>query len=646
MLSELPAPAVCLTDAAVERTATRPRWLGVALGGTVALLVAGAHLLQTLHAARELQVEIAIASPASFQQETPRVAHLLARRASGAFEDIEARSYASAFLDSRTTFRFSVADPAATNFLFSPGQGEALLAIRSAAVGGTAVPLAAFEAVQQVKVLDLTAERLLLKTTGGERAPLIRFSIPSPLPVAKAPLGRAVLEAAVLFVLVAGIAVALIQGSSLTRNVSLRAALPFVAAGGLILCMALLSRFNAHPDEYLHFESARYFTAHTVPPALDDPAVAPSFGHYGVSYLQSFDTSYFLMGKFMAALAWLHSPEIAARLFNVTLFIVVAAYAGMRLRGSVAAAILLISPQIWYVFSYVNGDAWALAVALIAIVQLATDDSLLNEYLRADSWRKSAHGGLAFAGLLALLLMAKRNYYLFLPFVGLVGIWKTFVWSNGAPRKQLLSRWAAIALAALALYLPGRIAHAAINRFELPRLVAEQAEKFAAPGFRPSEIAAGSGTRRLNMRSHGVPFSEVFTKHRWAAASFQSFCGVYHWMTLRSPAPYYFFIGGLYLAVLSTIAFAFRNLPRQEALFGALTVCAAAAVILLSAYHSWTADFQPQGRYLFPILPMLAFVLHRYRETLRSRALHLLFAGMFAASVFSFVFTGLRAIPQ
>jgi hypothetical protein len=70
------------------------------------------------------------------------------------------------------------------------------------------------------------------------------------------------------------------------------------------------------------------------------------------------------------------------------------------------------------------------------------------------------------------------------------------------------------------------------------------------------------------------------------------------------------------------------------------------AVILLSAYHSWTADFQPQGRYLFPVLPMLAFILFRYRERLGSRALHMLFAGLFAASVISFVFTGLRAIPQ
>jgi hypothetical protein len=43
---------------------------------------------------------------------------------------------------------------------------------------------------------------------------------------------------------------------------------------------------------------------------------------------------------------------------------------------------------------------------------------------------------------------------------------------------------------------------------------------------------------------------------------------------------------------------------------------------------------------------MIGFVLYRYRETLPTRALLLLLTGLFAASVFSFVFAGLRAIPQ
>ena len=150
----------------------------------------------------------------------------------------------------------------------------------------------------------------------------------------------------------------------------------------------------------------------------------------------------------------------------------------------------------------------------------------------------------------------------------------------------------------------------------------------------------------MALRQQGVSFGKLFTQNRWVTLSFESFCGVYHWMSLFGPVAYYVLMGTLYAAVLVTVAFAFRKLPWPEVVFGASVFCAAVVVILLSAYHSWTADFQPQGRYLFPVLPMLAFVLHRYRESLPSRALHLLFIGLFAASVFSFVFVGLRAIPQ
>ncbi|MEY2508014.1 MAG: hypothetical protein QOH01_2343 [Verrucomicrobiota bacterium] len=649
------ALALPLHDAnpAVNRSMPIQRILLLIVGGAMALLVSGAHLFQSLRAAHDLQVEIEVVSPASFHEEIPRVAHLLVQRADGDYDKLESRCYASAFLDRRSTFRFHAVTPGASQFLFAPAEGEILVAIRSISlrVGNdknvTPIPLENVEPVQHVEILKRGNDGLVLKTSRADRPPLVRFGLAAPLQAQENGRDlRSYLEAAVLFLAVSAIVLLAIKARPVLPSLSLKTAVPFLVAMGLILSMSVLSRFNAHPDEYLHFETARYFVAHLLPPALDDPAAAPSFGHYGVSYLQDLDASYFLMGKFMAALAWLGTPEIAARLFNVLLFGGAAAYLLARLRGSLAAAVLLISPQIWYVFSYVNGDAWALAVALVAVVQLAVEDSYLNLYLRGKEWRTVAGGGLAFAVLLALLFMAKRNYYLFLPFIGLVAIWKILVWDRSIPRLRLAAKWAAIVVAALVLYLPLRVAHAAINRFELPRLRTEQAEKFAAPGYRPSDIAAGKGARRMALRAQGVSFTELFGEYGWAKSSFESFCGVYHWMSLRSPDLYYYIMGSLYTALLVTIALAFGKLPRLEMLFGAAVLFAMAAVIVLSAYHSWTADFQPQGRYLFPILPMLGFVLYRYRETLPTRALLLLLTGLFAASVCSFVFAGLRAIPQ
>jgi hypothetical protein len=144
------------------------------------------------------------------------------------------------------------------------------------------------------------------------------------------------------------------------------------------------------------------------------------------------------------------------------------------------------------------------------------------------------------------------------------------------------------------------------------------------------------------MRKQGVSFLEVFTKHGWAARTFESSSGVYHWMGLTSPRWYYAVMAALYAAFLITLAIGLRHLPGKDLLFCGATLLLSFGLVLLSAYHSWTRDFQPQGRYLFPILPMLAFVLHRYRESVPTRAFNVLFASLFACAAFSFGFTGLR----
>ena len=411
--------------------------------------------------------------------------------------------------------------------------------------------------------------------------------------------------------------------------------------------MALLTKFNAHPDEYLHFETAAYFVHHWWPAALNDPVIAPTFSHYGFSYMSDLDASYFLMGKFVALFqGWLATPEIAARLFNVLLFVVLAIWISRRLEASLAPFVLLISPQIWYVFSYVNGDAWALFVAMLIVVQLADERSALHAYLESKSWSGSFQGALLFALLLALMIMAKRNYYLFLLFVAFVAGWTTLTQSGWPIRLRVMRRWVAVLLLAAGFYFPVRIAHEALNGFDIPRLQLEQAEKYAAPHFKPSEIAAGTGAGNLVLRKRGVPFAELFTERGWLLESFQSFSGVYRWMSLKGSDYYYLLMWLLYAALLVFLLMRVARLSWRDALFTTAALATACLVVLGSAYSSWTADYQPQGRYLFPILPMFAFLFHRYRDALRSRAFYLLFGCLFACSIYSFIFTALRNIPK
>ena len=643
-----------------QRSNWRPLSLPLLVAAGFSLSLAGMHLAQRLHSSGGFHLDFLVVSRIPFQEETPRIGQLTVIHANGEAETLESRCYASAFLDLRSTFRFEIADGRARRFVFSPSAGDEVLAIiaitftRSDTTKPERVPLEKLVPLSGAELLERDANHVLVRTTRGQHPAGLGLAFDESQRSAARPIARIILETVALFL--ASFALFFAVGRALQRaikrepllqNFSLRITTPFVIATALILAMALCSKFNAHPDEYLHFETARYFAAHWLPPALNDPAIARTFSHYGYSYMRDLDASYFLMGKFIASFpAWLGSQEMAARLFNVLLFVLLSAYVAVRLGKSLAPFILLVSPQVWYVYSYVNGDAWALAIAMLIVVQLADQKSALQHYLRTERWSDRFPAGLGFALLLALLIMAKRNYYLFFPFIALVAGWSALGATHPNTLAGYAKKWAVIAVLTAALYFPLRIGHEALNGFEMPRLQLEQAEKYAAPHFKPSEIAAGRGAGRLVLRKRGVTFSELLTQRGWLGASFQSFCGVYKWMTLKDSDYYYFLMGILYASLVALLLVRIVKISWKDAIFAAAFFGIALSVILVSAYHSWTADYQPQGRYLFPILPMFAFLFYYYRERLRSPAFYLLFICLFACSVYSFIFTGLRNIPK
>lgn len=632
-------------------------WL--ALSVLAGVLICAVLYVFSTGAAPAYQLQFNVASDVEFKEETPRTAQLIIVFPSGGVETLTDNRYVSAFIDLRSAHRFNIPHPQPNRFFFAPAPPNHLVAITGISARGpaaqrtTRISLEGLVPHRQVEIVERKLDSLLIKTLPGPQIPTLELKLEPPpdFSAERLPISSRIIWVFVPFSATALLLLVVLRSGVLSkfhpgRILSARAA-QFSAVAALILAMAVVSKFNAHPDEYLHFEAAKYFSSHWLPPALDDPAVQPSFSHYGVSYLQDLDAAYFLLGKFMAvAASWLTSPELAARLGNVLLFTVLTGWLIYRLPTSLAPALMLISPQIWYIFSYVNGDAWALALSLVMVVQLAEKESLLNQFLRADGWRTAFRGGLVFAALLTLLLIAKRNYYLFLPFIALVAGWRTFLWEAEVPPLRVAKKWAVIALAAATLYVPLQAGHEAINRFDEARLRIEQAEKFAAPKFTPSAIAAGEGAQRLASRSRGVQYSDLFLKHKWALQSFESFSGVYQWMSLSGPPEYYIVIGTLYLALIACLLASICRLSWRDALLALAVLGLAVCVVLASAYQSWTADFQPQGRYLFPIIPMIAFLFHHYRESLRSWVFNLLFACLFACSVYSFVFIGLKNIPK
>lgn len=422
-----------------------------------------------------------------------------------------------------------------------------------------------------------------------------------------------------------------------------------IAAAILVaLCaMALTSRLNAHPDELDHVKAGRYFMQYWDFPAMDDPRLASTFSNYGVTYLQQPDVVYFFSGKFAKLILPLtKNDHTALRFFNIFLFaILMALFLRLPDNRKIAFLPLFISPQIWYIFSYFNGDAFPLFLSFCMVYAVARLDPPVEPQSlspRDPQTRRLLALGL----LLGLVCMSKQNYYV------LAGFTLTFFGVCGRAAgnfRAAVKNVAVVFLLAGTLFGLRHAYNAYVNRTVRPEIPTQNAEKYADPGYKPSSQEAGTQFWGLRMRDQGLGYTQIFTVWTWHIWTFRTSFGVYDYMKIYAPLLYYRYMGYLLWTLAGALALAcvMHGRPGGVAAVGVFLLFAALTVFQ-STWHSWTTDFQAQGRYLFPIAAMAGMTLARFaRAANRTLPVTLpLAAAMFALSLYSFVWIGLGQIPR
>lgn len=472
---------------------------------------------------------------------------------------------------------------------------------------------------------------------------------------------------------------------------------PLIVAMSLAVSMALGSAFNAHPDEIEHARAADYYRTNWLPPQFGAPAAVSSYSKYGYSYLHERDLVYLLAGKWSKVVAPLVGDvNLAYRLFNLTLLATIVLVFVRKPQARLLILPLAVSAQIWYVFSYFNADAFALAVGLFAAYQISARESLFNTALDAKTRGAWLKGVIALGIGFGLLLLAKRNYYVFIAFliaylalkeIGLraslaiaIGTLLGVGWHFHVPADAPAWAYACTALAAGAVFvldIRPRLPDAAFRRrmgtyiaagavglaLVLPRLTFDAfvvgnpanklstaeatAEVFAAQSFKPSRMAANRALEHLRLHEDPTPLLTMLSAELfWLWFSFQSSVGVYGYMNIREPAEYYVAIGTAYLALLTLLGHAARRSGNARAGHSlVLAYIYAALAVLISSLHSWTADYQAQGRYLFPAFLMFGVALADTRGRLPAAA-YAVAALAFALAAYSFYDVGLALIRK
>jgi len=415
-----------------------------------------------------------------------------------------------------------------------------------------------------------------------------------------------------------------------------------------VLAMSLTSRLGTHPDEICHVGAGKYYIQYWDLPKVGDARTLGAYSNYGVSYLHELDVVYFLAGKFARLILPLAGRDyLALRLFNVTLLgLLMVLFWRLPDKSKLAFLPLFVTPQIWYIFSYFNGDALPLFATFLVVYLVARTEGLRpapaeDHCLPGGGQGRGPWFFLGFGAALGLVAVSKENYYVFLVyFLGFAGLVGWFGRSGTG-----YWRWIFGAVLVAGLIFGVRYGlNASLESGQPPDVVAKQAEKMAAPEFKPSKQAVGQGFWGLNMRAQGISFTQMFTgEWKWHVFTFRSAVGEYGTMDIEAPLIYYRHIGWLLAAFGLAVCWLLARSGREGWAQLSLWLLFSGLTVFQSVWHSWIADFQAQGRYLFPMLAMTGCALGRFAgKSPRTEAVLWAFgAWLWGMSLWSYLFVGL-----
>jgi len=420
----------------------------------------------------------------------------------------------------------------------------------------------------------------------------------------------------------------------------------FIAA--IILLMAIISERDSHPDEYVHLSAASYFQDHWLPPEICTPGTEHTYSIYGISRLNSSEIAYLLAGKFSKLLSFFPLAEfIRLRLFNVALFITLLVLGLLNAYFRPVLIPVLVTPQIWYVFSYFNSDAFAIFVIFAIGFIVINSEGRFYQFIDSPPIRKQPVHYMLYGLLFSFLLSIKINYYSFILFLFLYFIWRSYFKPFTHPRAVKLKLGIIFLLAGL-FYLPGYLALNGVNDFKKHEKIIECREKLAWDVFKPSTTIE-KGHPWMKLKERGVSLVDIIINkdYQWAKRVFGNFFGTYHYTTILAPKACYRLSEIVMIVLLLFIVSSVLILtgPKEKILLGIVLACSL-ALIGAMVWRAWVVFFQAQGRYVFPILGMFGILLFHVEKYVHRTFLTTLIFLMFMLSSYSFVFIGLVSIPK
>lgn len=404
------------------------------------------------------------------------------------------------------------------------------------------------------------------------------------------------------------------------------------------LLISIFSAINAHPDEQETWKAIRYYYTHWNLADIRDPLVY--FSTYGTTRMAELNLYYCIAGKVGALLSCFLTYQTNFRIFNLLLFAFIIGFAICRNKKvKILLPLLMLTPQAWYLYSYGTSDAWDLFLSILILYQIVSPDSMLNKYLGTPISKKKILFGVLVSLLFALQLMSKPNYFITLVMVFIILLFR-LIFDDKINKKEFYIKCLALLLCTLAIFGIRKGVDFAQYGFNKPQIMQVLNEEKAEKQFKPS-TPANEKWITMQLHDRNVSLKTIMTEKRFLQKSFVSFIGNYGYLQYMGSTVYNHLMLLLYLALyVIIIYYCIRSGNRRVIIEFAAMQAVLLLSIGLSIYNSWFIDFQPQGRYLLPMLIPFAYCFTLDERILKNAAFNVILLITGLMSLYSFIFIG------
>lgn len=389
-----------------------------------------------------------------------------------------------------------------------------------------------------------------------------------------------------------------------------------LTAGIFFFYWAVIQPFNVSPDELMRYQVCQYIYEYHGLPQGGDPAIRDAVWGYSYAFFP------FLASMVGAVFMWITSLFSTEPMVLVMAARMVSVLCGMgtawfclgigeqiwreRQYKWMFTIFVTLLPQVSYLFSYINNDSLAILSTAIII------DGWLKGLRTGWNWRSCLQ--LA-TGIILCALSYYNAYGVILASILLFGVCLFQSLRKKNREAKLLQKGVVIAAIVLAGISWWFIRNGILYDGDILGMRTSEvySELYGIESIKPSMryTPKGAGESLLGMLFYGG----------WLKVTAMSFVGCFGYMSIPLKLWMYLSYGAVVLAGLVGAAIYLVqhwHVERKNGLFLVGMLVTAVVPNVLNLIHSYTIDFEPQGRYSMPmLLPLMYFVTMGWRGIFR-----------------------------